>query len=253
MRPNGATGLRFPSPFMLFLTVYRNEETSSPEKCLIRLPCWLFVHSRCATHMVDAGEAELNGENDLPRSISSQQQQRVCERGRAASITARPLSPSRICFFFLVVCRSRTEEASSMVALRLGIREDVTTRITIPPFSTNPPHRDAPRPQRPISNFYDGHDATVAFYLGTGLLWVIANDMIGAKLENVSDRMRSRRINSIPSSRRAFQTCRSGPPVPNCAEDGSLVHSATAYSLSSHTTAFERPNARVIRKLGASF
>jgi hypothetical protein len=25
-----------------------------------------------------------------------------------------------------------------MVALRLGIREDVTTRCTIPPFSTNP-------------------------------------------------------------------------------------------------------------------
>jgi predicted component of type VI protein secretion system len=32
-----------------------------------------------------------------------------------------------------------------------------------------------------------------------------------------------------------------------------LVQTVTAYSLSSHTTAFERPNARVLQKLGASF
>jgi hypothetical protein len=172
------------------------------------------VPSRCISHMADAGEAELNGEQNLPRSISSQQQQRICERGRAASVTACPLPTTRIHFFFLVVLQVSNRNCFINGCLKARYSRRCHNEMHHPAFlhqSPVSPHRGAPRPQRPVSNFYDGHDATVAFYLGTRLLWVITNDMIGAKLANVSDRMRSRRINSSPSSRRAFQTSRPGP------------------------------------------
>lgn len=65
--------------------------------------------------------------------------------------------------------------------------------------------------------------------------------------------MRSRRINSSPSSRWAFQTSRPGPPALNCAEDGS---SSTVLQRHIHCPAIRRlasgQHARVLRKLVAS-
>jgi len=92
-----------------------------------------------------------------------------------------------------------------------------------------------------------------AFELGGGLLCVIFDDVIGAKLEGASDRMRSRRINSSPSSRWAFQTSRPGSPALNCAQDGS---SGTVLQRHIHCPAIRRlasgQHARVLRKLVAS-
>ena len=140
--------------------------------------------------------------------------------------------------------------------MRLGTREHVTTVApTMLPFATLLHHS----PPIPAHSAYPG-PAVPATRQQQSLRPTWRTDMFGEceacdwrEIHGLCDRTSCRRINSNPSYRGRTTVpalARNTQTAPNMRR---LVPFRTAYSLSSHRTALDLTNARVLRMLGCPF